>query len=71
LMGHALKYDRRHRQLQYVHHLVGSLLARDWSEARSTYTELRRFGRLPGLMLMWLLTLDQRLFRLKPQYVDF
>ncbi|HKO60326.1 MAG TPA: glycosyltransferase [Pyrinomonadaceae bacterium] len=68
LCNYAIKYDRRHRQLSYVHHVMHCFLWRDWRTASETFREIRqRFNPLL-LFWLWLVTVDRRLFKLKPKY---
>jgi glycosyltransferase involved in cell wall biosynthesis len=69
LHRYARRYDRRHRQLIYVHHVVHCLLWRDWRSASNTFKEIRqRFNPLI-LFCLWLVTADRRFFKLKPRYL--
>jgi glycosyltransferase involved in cell wall biosynthesis len=68
ILDHARRYDRRHRQVQYVHHFLRCLLSGDWDEARGAYREIARFGGFAKLLIIWFVTLNQRLFRMKPLY---
>jgi len=70
ILDHARRYDRRHRQIQYVHHFLRCLLSRDWDEARGAYREIARFGGFAELLIIWLVTFNQRLFRMKPLYAN-
>ena len=69
LQRYAMRYDRRHRQLIYVHHVVHCLLWRDWRTASKTFKEIsQRFNPLI-LFCLWLVTADRRFFKLKPRYL--
>jgi glycosyltransferase involved in cell wall biosynthesis len=69
IVDHARRYDLRHRQAQYVHFLFRNLLTGNWKIALQTYREIVNQSRIGVVTLLWLVTLNQRLFRLQPKYV--
>ncbi|HEY6231972.1 MAG TPA: hypothetical protein VIW64_11980, partial [Pyrinomonadaceae bacterium] len=66
--GYSKKYHRWYRGTMYWHHMVRCLLARDFQNAIRAHRVVRalRTNRL-YLAVFWLLSANQRLFRLKPQ----
>ena len=69
LHRYAKRYDRRHRQLIYVNHVVHCLLGCDWRTASNTFREIRRRFNPLTLFCLWLVTADRRFFKLKPIYL--
>ncbi len=69
LDAYSRKYHRWHRGPMYWHHMVRCLLSRDFDNARKAYRTIRELTVSPFLLAwFWLLTVNQRLYRLKPRY---
>lgn len=67
-LSYAKNYDRRHRYLQYVHFMIRSLLLGDFELAIESYRAISRIDKPIKLLGLWLLTADQRLFRIPSKY---
>ncbi len=67
-ISYAKNYDRRHRYLQYIHFMIRSLLLGDVKIAIESYRVISRIDKPIKLFGLWLLTADQRLFRIPSKY---
>lgn len=67
-ISYAKNYDRRHRYLQYVHFMIYSLLLGDFKLAIESYRIISRIDTPIKLLGLWLITADQRLFRIPSKY---
>jgi len=67
-MEYAKKYDRRHRYLQYIHFMFRHLLLGHFKTAFASYKAIRQIDNPLILMGLWILTADQRLFRMISKY---
>jgi glycosyltransferase involved in cell wall biosynthesis len=68
LQSYARSYDLLHRYPMYLHHSVKRLLSADVANARAAYEMFSHSGHRLFVGLFWLLTANQRLYRLKPKY---
>lgn len=68
LHDHARRYNLRNRQVQYFNYLCRCLVEGNWKTARLTYGEIAKSSFLPMVALFWLVSLNQRLFRVQPRY---
>lgn len=67
-LEYARKYDRRHRKLQYVHFMIRHLLAGHLKTAFDSYRAIRGIDSPLPLIGLWILTADQRFFKMKSKY---
>jgi glycosyltransferase involved in cell wall biosynthesis len=67
-ISYARSYDRRNRYLQYFHYMIRNLLLGDFELAIEAYKVIRRIDKPIKLLGLWLVTADQRLFRLPSKY---
>jgi glycosyltransferase involved in cell wall biosynthesis len=65
---YARKYNRRHRYLQYVHFMIRHLLMGHFKTAFASYKAIREIDNPSLLFGLWVLTADQRLFKMKSKY---
>ena len=66
---YSRRYHRWHRGPLYWHHMVRSLISRDLRNASDSYRTIKLLGINPILLAAyWLLTANQKLYRLKPRY---
>lgn len=69
ITSYSNKYHRWHRGPMYWHHAIRCLLSQDLPNAAKTYKTIRHLGINPVLLACyWLLTANQRLYRLRPKY---
>lgn len=67
-LEYARKYDRRHRYLQYVHFMIRHFLMGHFKIAFASYKAIRQIDNPLALIALWILTADQRLFRMMSKY---
>src|SRR5882672_1335895 len=67
-IAYAKNYDRRHRYLQNFHFMIRSLLFGDFDLAIESYRVISRIDKPIRLLGLWLLTADQRFFRIPSKY---
>ena len=67
-LDYAKKYDRRHRYLQYVHFMIRHFLMGHFKIALASYKAIRQIDNPVALIGLWILTADQRLFRIMSKY---
>jgi glycosyltransferase involved in cell wall biosynthesis len=67
-LEYARKYDRRQRYLQYVHFMVRHFVTGQFKTAFASYRAISRIDNPLLLIGLWLLTADQRLFKMEPKY---
>jgi glycosyltransferase involved in cell wall biosynthesis len=69
IVNYSYRYHRWRRGPMYWHHAVRCLLSKDLRNASGAYQTVKRLGINPVLMAgFWLLTANQRLYRMKPRY---
>jgi glycosyltransferase involved in cell wall biosynthesis len=68
VVPHAKKYHRWCHHTQYVHYMFRSLLAGDFRTARDVCREIGRIDNLFAVILIWLVTVNNRLYRVQPVY---
>jgi len=68
LRSHARRYEVCQRQVLYFHYLLRCLLSGNWSTASQTYREIAKQSRFGLVALIWLLTANHRLYRIRPKY---
>lgn len=69
LAAYSRRYHRWRRGPMYWHHMVRCFLWRDFANALKTYRAIRAMDINPFLLAgFWLLTLNQRLYLMKPRY---
>ena len=68
LRSHARRYEVCQRQVFYFHYLLRCLLSGNWSTASQTYREIAKQSRFGLVALIWLLTANHRLYRIRPKY---
>jgi len=68
-ISYAKSYDRRHRYLQYVHFMIRSLIFGDFELAVQSYRVISRLDKPIKLLALWLITADQRLFKIPSKYI--
>jgi len=69
LSNYSRKYHRWHRGPMYWHHMVRCFLARDFDNAFKSYRTIKELSVSRFFLAwFWLLTINQRLYRLKPKY---
>ncbi len=68
LQNYARSYDLLHRYPMYFHHAVKRLVSGDVANARAAYEVFGHSGQRLFVALFWLLTANQRLYRMKPKY---
>ena len=69
LQSYARSYDLLHRYPMYLHHAVKRLISADVANARAAYEVFSHSRQRLFVALFWLLTANQRLYRLKPRFV--
>ena len=69
LQRYARSYDLLHRYPMYLHHAVRRLVSADVANARAAYEAFSRSRQRLLVALFWLLTVNQRLYSLKPRFV--
>jgi glycosyltransferase involved in cell wall biosynthesis len=69
LQNYARSYDLLHRYPMYLHHAFKRLFSADVANARAAYEMFSHSGHRLFVVLFWLLTANQRLYRLKPRFV--
>lgn len=67
--SYATRYHRYHRGTFYVNGLMKALRLRDWKTAHFISSFLRQRYALGPLILLWLLSANGRMFRLKTRYI--
>lgn len=67
-LDYAQRYDRRHRYLQYVHFMIRNFLSGNFNTAFASYKAIRRIDNPLLLIGLWILTADQRLFKMRSKY---
>lgn len=65
---YARRYDLCEREVQHVHYLVRCLVQRRWHRALQTYRETARSSPVGLLLVVWLLTGNRRVLKMKPRY---
>lgn len=70
IQPHAYSFERRHRGVGHIQYVVRLILSGRFSEAREVWQELTRSDQPFELFLLWAGTLNGRLFRPSPVYVD-
>ena len=68
LRSHARRYEVWQRQVLYFHYLFRCLLSGNWSTASQTYREIAKRSRFGLVALIWLITVNHRLYRMRPKY---
>jgi glycosyltransferase involved in cell wall biosynthesis len=69
IVDYSRKYHRWHRGPMYWHHAVRCFMCQDLKNASRSYQTVRDLGINPLLLAgFWLLTANQRLYRIKPKY---
>ena len=68
LQGYARSYDLLHRYPMYLHHAVRRLISADVTSARAAYEMFGHCRRRLFVALFWLLTANQRFYRMKPKF---
>jgi len=54
----------------YFHHMIRRLLDRDLENARKSYRYVSQSGHALLVALFWLFTINQKLYQMKPKFVD-
>jgi glycosyltransferase involved in cell wall biosynthesis len=69
IVEYSRRYHRWHRGPMYWHHAVRCFICQDLKNASRSYQTVKDLGINPILLAgFWLLTANQRLYRLKPKY---
>lgn len=69
IVDYSRKYHRWHRGPMYWHHAVRCFICQDFKNASKSYKTIKDLGINPILLAgFWLLTANQRLYRMKPKY---
>jgi glycosyltransferase involved in cell wall biosynthesis len=69
LQRYARSYDLLHRYPMYLNHAVSRLLSADVADARSAYQAFTHSRHPLVAALFWFLTVNQRLYSLKPRFL--
>ncbi len=69
LRTYARSYDLLHRYPMYLHHALSRLISADLKNARAAYEQFGRSQHRLMVTLFWLLTANQRLYKMKPRFL--